>query len=490
MLFIVGCLLNVAGIWIAFTLQYRYDREQAGKQATVSAANLARAFEEHVLRTTQNIDGLLLQLRADYQRDPRNFTERIRFHTQLAYRDLIIQVSVIDARGILVYNDQSMMVQAMDLSDREHFRVHRNSRDDLLFISKPVLGRVSKKWSLQFTRSLANRDGSFGGVIVISVAPNYFSEFFSTIDIGRQGVVTLIGTDRIIRARAPDSNTVEAMGMTLPEHRPSIDPDKPATGVFRAVSAVDGVARIMAYRRIEKYPLVVLVALGEEEVFRAVEARRGVLTLTGGIISFGLFSGLLLILWFERQQQRLTERLTAQEEQLRSTMAELQRLATTDALTGLPNRRYFFERAQAEFVRAQRYDRPLTSIMLDIDYFKTVNDTRGHVVGDAVLQQCALILRECVRAQDVLARYGGEEFVVLLPETNCDGACTIAERVRAGIEAASFAAGFGPVVQITVSIGIAGMESGAAYSDLDKLLQEADAALYRAKHGGRNRISL
>ena len=165
-LFLAGCLLNIFGIWLAFALHYWHDVAQTRSAAETNASNLSRAFEEHVLRTIQHIDGLILQLRNEYQRDPRHFEERIKFQRRLGYDDVVMKISVIDARGLLAYNDQEMPVTPVDLSDREHFRIHSDMREDRLFISKPLLGRVSMKWRIHFTRRLTGKDGSFAGVIV------------------------------------------------------------------------------------------------------------------------------------------------------------------------------------------------------------------------------------------------------------------------------------------------------------------------------------
>lgn len=165
---------------------------------------------------------------------------------------------------------------------------------------------------------------------------------------------------------------------------------------------------------------------------------------------------------------------------------EVQQLARTDSLTGLHNRRNFMELAQREFGRARRHQHPLTAIMLDIDQFKQANDTYGHAVGDQVLQIVAARCRETVREIDILGRYGGEEFVVLLLETDIDGACVMAERLRRCVAEPPISTDGGPLF-ITVSLGIAVLDKEC--TDLDNLLRRADQALYVSKQSGRNRAS-
>jgi len=167
--------------------------------------------------------------------------------------------------------------------------------------------------------------------------------------------------------------------------------------------------------------------------------------------------------------------------------ADVQRLAITDPLTGLDNRRHFFEIAGREFARARRYSHPLSAIMLDIDHFKQVNDTYGHAAGDQVLRNVALVLQEISRDADIIARYGGEEFVILLPETELPYAKVVAERMRQEISRTSTETERG-TVSLTISLGVAVLDEDCA--DLDALLERADQALYAAKQAGRNRVSI
>jgi len=173
---------------------------------------------------------------------------------------------------------------------------------------------------------------------------------------------------------------------------------------------------------------------------------------------------------------------------VQSERERLEQLASTDALTGCLNRRALTEVLERELDRAQRYSLVLSILMVDLDHFKHVNDTMGHLVGDTVLRQLGDLLRREVRSVDSVARYGGEEFVVVLPETVSHGALVFAERMRQRIEQQPFGEG-GTALTVTVSIGVASFPD-QKISNPDTFLALADAALYRAKADGRNLVRL
>ena len=170
----------------------------------------------------------------------------------------------------------------------------------------------------------------------------------------------------------------------------------------------------------------------------------------------------------------------------RALHQELKFQAQNDYLTGLSNRRRFMELAEQELVRTTRYRKQLSIFMVDIDYFKKVNDTYGHKTGDVVLQQLSETLRSTLREIDVIGRLGGEEFAVLLPETALSEAAEVAERLRERVAEQEIVLETGMPLHFTVSIGVACLQQ--KNSNIDMLLNLADEALYKAKEGGRNRV--
>ena len=168
-------------------------------------------------------------------------------------------------------------------------------------------------------------------------------------------------------------------------------------------------------------------------------------------------------------------------------MEKLQKLAITDGLTRLYNSRSFYSQLELEVDRFNRYQHPLTLLLLDIDHFKDYNDKYGHLEGDKVLVRFSQIIRTCLRTNDSAYRYGGEEFTVILPETAGEEARTVAQRIRAALEAEPFSPQDGEEVTVTISIGLTEYH---AKEELSTFIQRADQAMYRSKRSGRNKVSM
>lgn len=184
--------------------------------------------------------------------------------------------------------------------------------------------------------------------------------------------------------------------------------------------------------------------------------------------------------------KRERDLLQESAEELRRRAEAASEMSMTDALTGLLNR-YGLQRAlQRELSEARRYARPLSCLLLDIDFFKSVNDTHGHAAGDAALMQAARVLTESVRGSDVICRYGGEEFLVLAPETDALGAHSLAEKIRLAVSSRLFGDG-ARAFALTLSAGVAELRPGESGNDM---IARADLALYQAKQRGRDRVEV
>ena len=328
-----ACSISIFVFWGFLWFQYNYDSKQANTAAETTVSNLSKAFEENILGTIRHLDEFLVTLRRDYPQRQDQIPALIASYNRHSDKELIIQLSIADAHGIMVYNTKGMPEKPLDLSDREHIRVHQVGNADNLFISKPVMGRVSKKWSIQFTRKITNQDGTFAGVAVLSVDPDYFTNFYRSIDIGAKGVITLVGTDGIIRARSSAvTRGVDPVGTLIPTTSTMLDPAKPPVGVYLAPSSVDGISRIASYRRLKSYPLVVFVALAEEEALSVLHWHRTSMILQGLLASAGLLLTFQLALRLNTRQHLFTEELQESRQQLAELNEGLERRVVDEVL--------------------------------------------------------------------------------------------------------------------------------------------------------------
>ena len=181
-----------------------------------------------------------------------------------------------------------------------------------------------------------------------------------------------------------------------------------------------------------------------------------------------------------------TYRVALQDASEQKTTWDLYQSSVTDPLTRLNNRRHLDERLDGEFAYSQRHESPLSFLLIDVDHFKRINDTLGHPAGDAVLRVLGASLKRMTRTEDVVARYGGEEFAIVARGIDTANAMILGERVRKMVDGLKIPWD-GDTIRVTVSVGIATNHASKLYRDLDRFVAAADKALYRAKHGGRNR---
>jgi diguanylate cyclase (GGDEF)-like protein len=183
-------------------------------------------------------------------------------------------------------------------------------------------------------------------------------------------------------------------------------------------------------------------------------------------------------------REMLEHEVQERTKELEEANRKLDLISRTDELTGLPNRRDMNQTIEKERVRSFRTRKPICFIFFDIDHFKNVNDTYGHAAGDAILKAVSNTIRGLLRKYDVLARYGGEEFLTLLPETDVDGAKTVAERFRREVEKMTVVHG-DKEIKVTITLGVAEFDNELG---IDRSIQRADKALYDGKENGRNRV--
>ncbi len=257
-------LVSLVVMWWGTLLLIETERSASRHGIANDTANLARVFEQNVIRSLSEIDKSILYLRHAHEQAPAKDLWPRHIKQAFAASDMTFQLAVIDAKGRLLATDRGPQPPVpIDLSDRAHFRVHAYMPGDTIYISKPVLGRVSKQWSLQATRRYSRPDGSFAGVIVASIDPEHFSQSYRAINLGAGGSVTLVGLDGVVRASggALPAKIGEKLGDG--QIAESIRHEREATLYFKDTAT--GAARIASTRWVDGYSLAVIIATDEHQ---------------------------------------------------------------------------------------------------------------------------------------------------------------------------------------------------------------------------------
>ncbi|MCK8785811.1 EAL domain-containing protein [Roseomonas sp. NAR14] len=284
--------LILAVIWLAIGYRLTQQRDDMLRETIRTATNISAAAEQGIARTIEAIDQRLLFVREAYRRDPAGFSLDFISRGNGYFDGMMVQLAVIGPDGKLLMSNLGRPEQPTDLSDRVHFRVQRERPDeDFLFVSVPVLGRVSNRWSVQFTRKLYAPDGAFAGVIVCSLDPYWLTQLFESLDI--RGNLLLVGQhDRIVRAEAPSHGLLGRVAQLSPEARAGAE-----SGHFHLDGAADGGGgRIVGFHRLRNHPLMVMVGLDTAPLLAAYARLRNQALLVGlGLSVLVLGLGALLV---------------------------------------------------------------------------------------------------------------------------------------------------------------------------------------------------
>ncbi|ANW05272.1 sensor domain-containing diguanylate cyclase [Bradyrhizobium icense] len=459
----IATVIGFSAICTSVMLDMRRGEEELARQ---TLENLASSIDADISRNIELYD---LSLRAvasnlvmpEIKGVSREIRHLILFdHAATAKHFGVIQV--FDAEGKLTHDAATLDPAPEDRSNEEYFQVHRANPGAGLYMSRPMLHRSA--YSIVLSRRINDSDGGFLGVVVGSIRFSYFHELFSRLTLNPGDTVTVLRRDRMVIMRTPfDLNII---GRNLAERKSWNPANLKEGGAYAGVGPVDPTPRLYVrsgstslFFVVVGKPLASILSLWHREVLRI-----------GAIMMVLILFVVGTTLFLAREIGRRAE---AEE--------KLEELATTDALTGLKNRRKFDAEIDAEWRRAARNGTPVAVLMIDADHFKAYNDSYGHQAGDQVLVGIAICISDSVRrAGDCPARYGGEEFAVLLPSLSAVEAFTVAETIRVKVEQWAE----DPKVT-TVSIGLASMTPTAAI-DWAYLIEAADKALYAAKANGRN----
>lgn len=455
----------------------------------VEMSNLAQTLASQARASIKQADTLLFAVVDRLENDGMEPAKIPRLQRLLqAQRGELAQIHglfIFDEEGRWVANSNNAVRANANNSDREYFIYHRDHPERGPHIGPSIRSRSTGEWVMTVSRRINHADGRFSGVVVASIYLNHFLDLYNSIDMGNNGVVNLIADDATIVVRRPfketDIGTSVAKGPLFTQLLPKGD-----SGTAIVKSSVDGVERVVGFRRVMGYPLIVFAALDKQEVLAGWRQES---ILSAGIVS--LLLGFLGVLGYRlirvmNQQNNIQNELLEARDKLIEVNHSLKLLALEDALTGLSNRRQFDLFILAEMGRARRTHTSLALLMIDVDHFKSFNDHYGHLAGDECLRKLSTIITDNIqRPGDLAARFGGEEFTVVLPGTDYVGAFLVAEKIRRAVQQMDIKHSGSAEGIVTVSLGVCAYNQ-TSQSEPEDLIGAADKALYVAKASGRN----
>ena len=312
----------IALFWSAVEFDLWRERTRAETAAQRTTDNLARVFENQILGAVRTGDRMTRAL----QQAATQQTLFVEFQHWAGhvneFGSMVVQLSMTDAAGNLIASSTGALAAPVNIADREHFTAHQNRAGDELFISRPVLGRASGKWSVQLSRAYRDHLGDFGGVLVVSLSAEKLSAFYESIDLGPDGSVLLVGLDGVVRASA--GFKIDAIGTLNPEsqllQRARVEPQ----GQFTTRGGLDGVARITSYRTLDGYPLVISVGQAEHHVFGDYWRNRYVYRAVATALTVLILIGIAIGLRHQRRLEQAQRELHASEARAREKSRELE----------------------------------------------------------------------------------------------------------------------------------------------------------------------
>ena len=452
--------------------------EQARRAADRSVDNVAAALGFDLFRNVELLDLSIQAVIEGWSNDEvralkPSLRREVLFDHSAAARHFG-PILVLDRYGSLLETSDVGASAAGSYADREEFRAHAADPTLGLFISKPFRDGLDGPWSLAFSRRLNDPDGSFAGIVTGTLRLSYMQDAYGRMQLGKDAVMTLYNIDGTLLAREPRADpklgTVVLNAETMDRvKRGKTGPDD----TFESTSPIDGVTRVVGLRRVGALPLVQFAAEANEDVYAAFWTRAAEI----GILLAALSTGIALLLVIAKRE--IDHRMAAE--------ARLQDLATTDDLTGLMNRRAFKTALDRERRTGDGREGSVGLLMIDVDHFKSYNDTYGHGAGDVALCRIAEAIASAAhRHGGIASRYGGEEFAVVLPAPEGAQAAKAAEDIRKAIIDLREPHAGSAFKIVTITVGASSIALGDPRPNA-ALLKAADQELYRAKALGRNR---
>jgi diguanylate cyclase (GGDEF)-like protein len=466
-------ILILGVIWSGTVNLIRVEHVNTAKTSAAATLELLDTYEAQIVRALREIDQTLKFVKYVYETQGATASLSDLKGRSLLPPDLLFVVSVVNRDGVVVASTRPAEAPS---SAAPSFQ--QSLLKEALWIDQPRKVATSGEWSLQFGRALHAADGSPAGVVLIAVDASYFVSGYDPSILGRKGVLALLGTDGVFRARRTGERVTAGVATDYASAVPDGDQGDPT--VLLANNSWDGVRRYTAAQQLYEFPLAVIVGLSEEEQLTAERRDVHVYLWRAGI---GSALVVLLTTILGRMSWQLARGRMRENEAHLTHARRVEYLAYHDGLTALPNRSLFNKLLSQTISQARRYHRQLAVAFIDLDRFKQINDTLGHEAGDELLKEVANRLKACVRDSDTVARLGGDEFVVLLTDLRNERyAAAVAQKIITSV-AKPFTL-LGQEFRVTASIGISSYPKDGP--DEQTLTKNADIAMYQAKEDGKN----
>lgn len=391
-----------------------------------------------------------------------------------------VDIRMVNRDAKLVYIPSRSDAAVTDVSDREYFQVQNHPATRGFHIAQTVHSRVTNKWGIPVSIPVTN-PGSRIKVVYGAIELDSLNRLQRPLLSSPDESIYLLRHDGVVLSRTP--LLPEMLGLSVADIPAWTTNASQRKGVFITdAPPFAGVKRIVAFSQMQEYPLIIVVTAPLETVLMPWQKEVALLFLLGSVFSIGFLLMAVKLARAVRANELAYSEIEKQAADLQIANQTLNVLSITDKLTQLYNRAKLDESLANETNRARRYKNDFSIVILDIDHFKTINDTYGHPIGDAALIQVADILKQCARDTDIVGRWGGEEFLIILPETPAAKAHAFAEKLRQLISSCQL-----PTVgHLTASIGVAHFNPET--DSPENLLERADKALYEAKYSGRNKV--
>lgn len=472
----VLCSLLLAGMAYQLHQNYTAARNKAQTQVSETAFQVAQWVDGSFPAAEMLLNDLMGHVHPDELAfPPPDYEQYVR--RGLFLRDKLATLPNGNVIGFFdrnCVNTHSANAQRIDLSNGRNF----SQRDYCALARQPTPGMkvdnlmvssLNNDLQVMAVKRFPHPSGEFVGFAAVSLRLGFFGQWLERLQLPPRSEVMIVDSQQRLIAVTPAAP--ERLGKVVQSALLQSVLRGASGGVAsaQAVSSLDGVERLYRVEKLQQLPFVVLSGVSVQTAMHGFWGDALVYVL--GVVVLSCL--VLWVIWLSVQRQRHAR--------------ALERLASTDVLTGLTNRRKLQEELDTEFMRSQRLQRGFAVLMLDIDMFKAVNDLHGHACGDVVIQRVAALSAGSIRQVDSIGRWGGEEFVVLLREPAPGEVRLIAERIRAGIANTPIALGPDLCLSVTCSVGMA--EQHADDDSAQSVLNRADCALYRAKNAGRNRVA-